>query len=376
MNAQLDALNPKGKTPISDALSRAIELVGDRGGVIVLVSDGLETCGGDPCRVVREARAAGVDLVLHVVGFAIDEADVSQLECAAQAGSGAYYAAADADELALALEHAAVADEPPPDSGISVKAVADGELTDVSVQVKRAADGTWVAGGRTYTSPDTNPRVLRLPPDTYHLDITAVGFAGKNSRRLENIVVTEGQMVEKTLDFSSGELTLTVTQNGTPIDATARIYLPGTRKEVAAGRTYGREKRFQLTAGTYDILVKPVKTSGAEDHRFTDVQINGGETTSLSHDFPSGVLSVHALAGEERLDTLVYIIDNESGKTVAQGRTYTGERTNPRTFNLIPGTYRVTAKPVKRNQGEKQEQVVELAAGSEMTVTFDFGTPE
>ncbi|MDY7095883.1 MAG: VWA domain-containing protein, partial [Acidobacteriota bacterium] len=82
LSAQIEALNPKGKTPITRALEQAFEVAGESRGktTVVLVSDGLETCGGDPCAV---ARQAGVDLVLHVVGFGVEESDVSQLECTA-----------------------------------------------------------------------------------------------------------------------------------------------------------------------------------------------------------------------------------------------------------------------------------------------------
>ncbi|NNK61925.1 MAG: hypothetical protein HKO98_01855, partial [Gemmatimonadetes bacterium] len=59
-------------------------LKGRAGGAsIILVSDGLDTCGGDPCGAVREAKQMGLDFRLHVVGFDVAGEDVSQLECAA-----------------------------------------------------------------------------------------------------------------------------------------------------------------------------------------------------------------------------------------------------------------------------------------------------
>ena len=36
---------------------------------VVLISDGKETCGGDPCAMVRDLRAKGVKVTVHVVGF-------------------------------------------------------------------------------------------------------------------------------------------------------------------------------------------------------------------------------------------------------------------------------------------------------------------
>ncbi|MDX1385730.1 MAG: VWA domain-containing protein, partial [Thermoanaerobaculia bacterium] len=66
------------KTPIADSL-RLVEsdLRGAQGRrLVVLVTDGEETCGGDPARVIAQLRARGVDLRVNIVGFAIDDADL------------------------------------------------------------------------------------------------------------------------------------------------------------------------------------------------------------------------------------------------------------------------------------------------------------
>jgi hypothetical protein len=105
--AGLAALEPKGMTPISEAVLRVAEALGARGDVettIVLVSDGQETCGGDPCAVVRELKKTGIRFVMHVVGFAVTEEDQAQLGCIAEAGGGKYFGAADAAGLLAALQ--------------------------------------------------------------------------------------------------------------------------------------------------------------------------------------------------------------------------------------------------------------------------------
>jgi hypothetical protein len=93
-------------TPISAAVTQVADLLKGRAAetTVVLVSDGQETCGGDPCATVKALKAAGVKFVLHVVGFAVTAADQAQLECIAQAGGGKYFAAADAAGLLAALQ--------------------------------------------------------------------------------------------------------------------------------------------------------------------------------------------------------------------------------------------------------------------------------
>jgi Ca-activated chloride channel family protein len=54
------------------------------------------------------------------------------------------------------------------------------------------------------------------------------------------------------------------------------------------------------------------------------------------------------------------VVNIETGESVAQGRTYTGDSSNPKTFLLLPGAYRVTVNEIR---GEKRTIEVSLAAG-------------
>ena len=103
--AAVDALTPRGYTPIGQALQVAAQhlpQVGPRS--IVLVSDGEDTCAPpEPCEVVRTLAGQGVDLVVHAVGFGVDEAARRQLSCIAQATGGTYTDAPDAEALQRVL---------------------------------------------------------------------------------------------------------------------------------------------------------------------------------------------------------------------------------------------------------------------------------
>lgn len=103
--AAVDAYEPVGWTPIALALERAGEdFAADRSDSgIVLVTDGEETCGGDPCAVAATLAGAGVGLRVDVVGFATTDDQNDLLACIADATGGELYDAGDADELAAAL---------------------------------------------------------------------------------------------------------------------------------------------------------------------------------------------------------------------------------------------------------------------------------
>jgi hypothetical protein len=70
---------------------------------VVLVTDGLETCGGDPCAVSASLNAADIDLTTHVVGFALEREEQELLQCIAEGGEGLLLGAQDAEELNTAL---------------------------------------------------------------------------------------------------------------------------------------------------------------------------------------------------------------------------------------------------------------------------------
>ena len=105
----VNALVPKGKTPIADSLrAAASSLKTTEGkGTVVLVSDGIETCVADPCAVAAELKKAGVGFVAHVIGFDVaDPAAKAQLQCIARATGGVYLDARDAASLENALGRA------------------------------------------------------------------------------------------------------------------------------------------------------------------------------------------------------------------------------------------------------------------------------
>lgn len=53
--ARIAAMQPQGMTPISAAVTQVADLLKGRAAetTIVLLSDGQETCGGDPCATVQ-----------------------------------------------------------------------------------------------------------------------------------------------------------------------------------------------------------------------------------------------------------------------------------------------------------------------------------
>ncbi len=104
--ARVDALSPVGMTPIALALQTAGEAIQSRPAecIVVLLTDGAETCGGNPAAVVGALRRQGLKFMLYVVGYDIQDAEKKSLAYLAAAGGGRYIAADDSAALLDAFE--------------------------------------------------------------------------------------------------------------------------------------------------------------------------------------------------------------------------------------------------------------------------------
>ncbi|HEX3054172.1 MAG TPA: SH3 domain-containing protein [Aggregatilineaceae bacterium] len=102
----IDSFYADGKTPIADTLSYIPSDMQGISGVkeVLLVTDGQETCGGDPVSVASSLDDADPDLAIHVVGFAIDDAQAQQnLREIPRVARGTYIPAESQDDLLQAL---------------------------------------------------------------------------------------------------------------------------------------------------------------------------------------------------------------------------------------------------------------------------------
>ncbi len=100
MYRAVDSFTAKGETPIAYSLEKSVGDLGASGKrVLILISDGEETCAGDPCPTARKLAKAGVDLQFNAIGLAVNSKARQQLQCIAKAGDGNYYDADNTSDL-------------------------------------------------------------------------------------------------------------------------------------------------------------------------------------------------------------------------------------------------------------------------------------
>ena len=371
---KLDAINPQGKTPIAQSIAHALSVVKTVNAPvnIILISDGLETCEGNACELVRQAKEQGANITLHVVGFGIEEQDLSSLECLAQAGGGRYFPANNADDLNEALEQTV---EAPVKNGgfLSVKVTLEGKPVDATVKVYKKGETKETALGRTYTGADTNPRTLLLPAGDYEAEVSAITLDGNPVQRLAGLKVASNDTLRQVVDFAKGTFEILVTRNGALSDAVVILYRSGTKEVVAQTRSYKDAKnnpvKFQVLPGLYDVSVSSVEIGGKPEIRMEKQVLAGAATVSLSHEWRSGELKVGARQGNALVDATVGIHVKKTGVNVANGRTYQTDSSNPKTFTLEPGEYEVRLNAVKPAGLGKKTLTATVTANGTVEVT-------
>ena len=111
VSAKIAGLEPKNgaKTAIGASLEQVASdlsaVQGER--LVILLTDGEETCGGDPAAAIEKLRKAGTSVRVNIVGFAIDDVKLAQtFKHWADAGGGTYFDAQGAAALNDAMAQA------------------------------------------------------------------------------------------------------------------------------------------------------------------------------------------------------------------------------------------------------------------------------
>lgn len=289
----LESIKPKGSTPIAESMKEAANAV-ERGHVLLL-SDGLDNCGGDPCAVAAELAKESPDVVFHVIGFDKSEKDsLAKLQCAAEPSGGSFAVASDESELRKAVDAAAdralkgrAAPKPlPPVAAAPAPAAAPAAAPQSAAPRPAAPAGksqvelrAFISeGGATVTSglvwrifnprPDKDGKyillgtlrdpvaIAMLEPGDYLVN-AAYGL----SHVTKKITVTPGQPLKESLILNAGGLRLnSVLPDGQPIPPNAVRYdifadetdQFGNRKKILGNAKPGIVIR--LNAGVYHVV--------------------------------------------------------------------------------------------------------------------------
>ncbi|MFZ1720775.1 MAG: VWA domain-containing protein [Candidatus Moraniibacteriota bacterium] len=165
---KINAIFANGWTPITNALDKANAILAEHPGEdnrIVLVSDGEETCGGNPIEAARKVKASNARI--DVIGFDVKGAVAEELKDISVEGGGGYVSIKDADDFGVVIKDGTINAITPnavvsvSDSGnLSVQTGADSiNMTDGALDMTSDAMNIKVKPGEM-------PKIDNLPSGT------------------------------------------------------------------------------------------------------------------------------------------------------------------------------------------------------------------
>lgn len=104
LDQALNSFKPAGWTPLAQAILEAQKDLSQYKGeqnknIVYVVSDGIETCDGDPISAAKSLKDSGVAPVVNIIGFDLKSSDQKQLEDMAVAAGGTYTNVKNQDQL-------------------------------------------------------------------------------------------------------------------------------------------------------------------------------------------------------------------------------------------------------------------------------------
>jgi Ca-activated chloride channel family protein len=399
---KIKALNPKGKTPITISVRQVADNLAttEDGTTIILVSDGEETCGGDPCALVKELKESGVKFVMHVIGFDVGEKEKAQLSCIAQAGGGSYFAAKNAGELSLAARKTVEKAEQSA-ATFKVKALRNGKPLKAYATVLKAVEGEEEENEREKVAEgwiEPEGTAFKLAPGVYDLQVQNEEDADRPSLSFAAVKIESGKSIEKVADFSGGTLRVKALRNGKPFNAYAVVLkaVEGEdeekeREKVTEGWTEPEGTAFNLTPGVYDLQVQNEEDADRPTVSFTAVKIESGKSIEKVADFSGGTLRVKASRNGKPFSAYAVVLKAGEGEDDEKEREKVAEGwTDPEgtAFKLTPGVYdvevqneedagklKVDFKAVTVEAGKSVEKVAEFSGGTLRVKALRNGKP-
>lgn len=382
----VNGFNPVGKTPMTDAVRQAAQDLksSEQPATVILVSDGEETCGRDPCAVARELEQAGVGLTVHTVGFDIADGKTrDQLACMAQETGGISLTAANAQELEVALAQTVSASQAPPrepaprpvaapaNNLTAVARLAEGgPEIDVSARWQILAVTADGRPGDTLKTLYPVALSVRLEPGDYFVRVTI-----DEAMAEQRVSVPADGSVAADLVLNAGYALVEVRNAADgPLLDDARIQIRQGQTVLTTG--YGGDLRRLVPAGSYTITAR-VQEAQAEQP--LDVPAGGEATAMLVLGSGTVAFTIRREAGGAiEKGPRVQVVD-AAGKVIET--IYDGEGSQV----LPPGAYVLRAKigealaetPFEIKPGETTNVDLVVASGRlVVTVLFAPGGPE
>lgn len=353
--AKLKQIQPSGVTPIAYSLEQAAnDFTNDPEyrNVVIIITDGIESCGGDPCAVSLALQEKNIFLKPFVIGLGMDKDYRDEFACVGQ-----YFDARNVNDFRLVLDD--ILKQSLETTTVSVELLGiDNQPTETNVNVTFYNNFT-----RSPIYDFVHYRDAQGRPDSVVLDAVL---------SYDVVVNTIPPVVKRNVTFEGGKHnvlpikspqgTLQLSQRGHTEYAkgvNALIRQNG-KQEILNVQNVATSEKYLV--GTYDIEVLTLPKT-----YFKDVKIEYGKPTNLTIPGP-GVLNANIVT--KGYGSIYKVHDNGFQEWIYD---LNAEETRF-TMALQPGRYKMVFR-AERSFGSKYTEVKEFTIESGATVSVKFFGP-
>jgi len=369
-------LKPVGMTPIAASVEMVLNTAAarDTEALVVLISDGEETCHKDPCGAIKALKNSGKRFILHVVGFGITKDEEMQLRCLADAGGGKFFPAADAKGLLAALESVRKDVELKVEQAKTKKVRAASRLGKLSVKLPETALQS-IAGLKIVRTDDNKvvkeakviDEIHPLSAGNYRL---ILGFANPNYKQPTEVSIGEAEVKGGgTTEISLGAVVINMAQGlgkaawrvGLVNEKTGKPYL----ELESHGNDYYLMKPKAAPEGIYSLAFTYAR-SEKPCIVAKGLTVKPGKETVATLD--SGIALKKTQASVQGWDVMS---SGTSEPVLEVRRRWDNDYPLWESFPLPPGTYDITVHLKGMKEPLLAGEGVEIKKGE--TVVFDSG---
>lgn len=375
-NAALAGVKPKGTAPLAFALEEAnkdfTESSDAADNVILLITDGGDTCSGDPLVAAERLHKSASKVIVNVIGFDIDQNAQAVLKKIAEITNGSFTLARSVAEVATGIDQVMNANLP---YNLRVKVLSGGSPIQSIITIFKA--NTQSVIDRADAS---GIKFFKLLPGSYDISVEYRGSIEtvKPTKIIKGVEVTNTSKAEQVVQFDLGNINLTMTDE-TGKETMANLYIRKSGANDLIGQLMDVQspQMISLTPGVYDIDAETAqKETTTLTAQIRGIEVKVGETTEQTIKFQTGKLSLKAQNSAKQAISIAYKITKpDSQEVVAEGDgTVEGA-----IVDLPPGTYDAYvrwAAPDITGSAETKLSNVEIKGGEtiEQLVTIVSGT--
>lgn len=344
---RLMTIVPKGTTPIAYSLTKCEEDFPDISSrnIVILITDGIEMCNGDPCEISASLQKKGVSLKPYIIGIAVEPSQADLLAC-----MGNYFDAANEGQFRQAIK--TIVAQVSNFTAVKVNLLDSNNLATETNVVMSFHDSK--SGAVRYNYMHTMNE--NGQPDTIFLDVLSKYNLKVHTVPpvfLNDITITEGYLNEISLPAPQG--TLVVDVKGSDIENTEIQYLIKQSGKSETIHTTTANRKQKLLVGSYDleILTLPrivVNNVKVEQSKVKKVAVEQPGTVVIN--FRNAVFGT---------------LFHEKGDLLTEIYEFSPERTHYK-LRLQPGKYRIVYREQNSKTAKQSAEFVFKVKSGDMSV--------